>query len=957
MVKEVSSAAEFDGELNTAGSKLVVVDFHATWCGPCKVIAPIFQRLVSQYTNVVFLKVDVDRVQPVAQKYSVRAMPTFLFLKNKSVVDTLQGADPNRLSALVKQHSSGASSAFSGAGQTLSGSSTSSRPFGARSVAGITDGHSSLLQTVELKQSLALNEKSDHRLQDILTGSSGGNWLESDADEQLLILLTFKQQVKLSGILLRTLPSQLAHAPKLIKVFANRPGLSFDDATADTADQEAELSEEHVRGGENGGGGKALSLRFVKFQKVDSLIIAVLTNHGDAETTRVDAIDVFGVADQATDMSELQKIAAEGETRDMDFRTASRSGLKGGSSSSASNRTGFNAPRSSSIPDMSTYTQRPQRHSRSLSTSSLNVSRPGSRRSTSSTSAPPMQHLDEEDEDDYADGNDYSRRDQHQQQQYQQQAGFVPLAPPSLTEEEEAEFEAAQKAARDTLGGWHFAPLGVALAPPLGALLGGHSDAWSDAILLILASFWLYQFLRVPWDIYHASRTRHVLTHDQDEDEEEETEQMLSEGAPSAPKSPAEKAEQAQARRAAAAELRRSELLSLVFCVLSPLLGAYMLHWMRETMTDGNKYLNTFNIRLFTLAAGIKPWSHAISLVQRRMLYLHEEVHHPSSKVEKMNQRLRRLEADLSSLRKLYATKNDLRVLRDHDVQLGRAVRRSERKEEHLRLSAEEKFSIVEGRLEDLLREVAINAELIEEERRERETAASLRVSFFEAVKYLLGSGLTVRRASPKHYLRDMPRSLPSTAALGIGAASPDAEITFEHQMAGASLPAGDLRTTPSASFAFPADARWDKSPPTQRGTGSFPRETLAAPFDPRSEHIDGGVMVPRSHSQHNAHQVSDPWWERGVAFYLFLPLNVSSAAIRFAGDKVKNILEDSENEAARNQRKTLQYQKHLADQQLQQHQRKISEQQMLSPARSRANPPTIKIATAPSASVDTRTG
>lgn len=105
-------------------------------------IAPVFQRLASQHTNAVFLKVDVDRVQPVAQRYRVRAMPTFLFLKNKSVVDTLQGADPNRLTALVKQHSSGASSSFSGSGQTLSGtSSNASRGFGARNVAGLTDGH------------------------------------------------------------------------------------------------------------------------------------------------------------------------------------------------------------------------------------------------------------------------------------------------------------------------------------------------------------------------------------------------------------------------------------------------------------------------------------------------------------------------------------------------------------------------------------------------------------------------------------------------------------------------------------------------------------------------------------------------------------------------------------------------------------------------------------------------
>ncbi|GAC94829.1 thioredoxin [Pseudozyma hubeiensis SY62] len=928
MVKEVSSASEFDSELSAAGSKLVVVDFHATWCGPCKVIAPIFQRLASQYTSVVFLKVDVDRVQPVAQRYSVRAMPTFLFLKNKSVVDTLQGADPNRLTALVKQHSSGASSAFSGSGQTLSGGSS---------------GSSS--NSFEPKRSSALNEKPDHRLQDILAGPSGSKWLESDADEQLLIHLTFKQQVKLSGILLRTLPSQLAHAPKQVKIFVNRPGLSFDDATDEKGDQEADFSEEHVRGGENGGGGKALSLRFVKFQKVDSITIAVLSNQGDAETTRIDAIDVFGIADQATDMSELQKIAAEGEARDLDVRTASRTGLKGGSSSHGGVRSGFSGPRSSSIPDISTPTERPARHNRSHSTSSLNPPMPRYRRTASSHSAPPMQHVDEEDEDGFADDQDFGRHGQ-------QQMGFVPQAPPSMTEEEQAEFEAAQKAAADTLGGWHYAPLAVALAPPLGALLGGHSDAWSDAILLILASFWLYQFLRVPWEIYYASRTRSILTHDQDEDEIEFAEQDPSADSFSSTAKPSETAEQKEARRAAAAELRRSELLSLAFCVLSPIMGAYMLHWMRETMTDGNKYLNTFNIRLFTLAAGIKPWSHAMSLVRRRMLHLQEEVHHPSSKVEKMNQRLRRLEADLSSLRKLYATKNELRLLREHDAQLGRAVRRSERKEEHLRLSAEEKFSIVEGRLEDLLREVAINAELIEEERRERERAASLRISLFEAVKYLLGSGITIRRASPKHYLHDMPRSLPTTASLGIGAMSPEAEVSFDTHMSAAPLPyPGQNFSSTGPARSISSVAR-EKSPSATKGQAGFQNEkaSSANAASRTSLPANTGAVVPSLRPRNIAHHVSDPWWERGLAFYLFLPLNVSSAAVRFAGEKVKHIMEDSENEAARNQRKTLQYQKHLADQQLQQHQRKISQQQqqqqqVLSPTRSA---PTIKVAPAP---------
>ncbi len=78
-----------------------------------------------------------------------------------------------------------------------------------------------------------------------------------------------------------------------------------------------------------------------------------------------------------------------------------------------------------------------------------------------------------------------------------------PFAPPRFTPRDEEEFE-AEAAAHETssFAGWHFAPLAVALAPPLGAVLGGKAEHWSNAILLFLCSFWLYQFLRVPWDIY-----------------------------------------------------------------------------------------------------------------------------------------------------------------------------------------------------------------------------------------------------------------------------------------------------------------------------------------------------------------------------------------------------------------------------------------------------------------------
>ncbi|CAO1631486.1 unnamed protein product [Parajaminaea phylloscopi] len=120
--------AEYDAALQAAGSKLVVVDFTASWCGPCRMIAPVFEELASKNAGVVFLKVDVDENREVAQAYSVSAMPTFLFIRNKSVLEQLRGANASQLRALVDKHGSGSGSsgaAFSGRGNSLSGSSVS----------------------------------------------------------------------------------------------------------------------------------------------------------------------------------------------------------------------------------------------------------------------------------------------------------------------------------------------------------------------------------------------------------------------------------------------------------------------------------------------------------------------------------------------------------------------------------------------------------------------------------------------------------------------------------------------------------------------------------------------------------------------------------------------------------------------------------------------------------------
>ena len=86
MAHQCSDLNDLNAQLEAAGGKLVVIDFFATWCGPCKMIAPKIVEMDAEMNNVVFLKVDVDEAEDAAQEYNIQAMPTFLFIKNKQKV-------------------------------------------------------------------------------------------------------------------------------------------------------------------------------------------------------------------------------------------------------------------------------------------------------------------------------------------------------------------------------------------------------------------------------------------------------------------------------------------------------------------------------------------------------------------------------------------------------------------------------------------------------------------------------------------------------------------------------------------------------------------------------------------------------------------------------------------------------------------------------------------------------
>lgn len=84
-----------------ASGKPVIVDFTASWCGPCKLIAPVFEELANATLGCIFVKVDVDEASDVSGEAGVRAMPTFMKYKNGAKADEFSGADPAKLKAMV----------------------------------------------------------------------------------------------------------------------------------------------------------------------------------------------------------------------------------------------------------------------------------------------------------------------------------------------------------------------------------------------------------------------------------------------------------------------------------------------------------------------------------------------------------------------------------------------------------------------------------------------------------------------------------------------------------------------------------------------------------------------------------------------------------------------------------------------------------------------------------------
>lgn len=85
----ISSEEQFD-EIVKDG--VCLIDFYANWCGPCKMLAPFVEEIAEEYGDKVSVcKVDVDELETLAYRYSVRSIPTLLYFKNNKLEDTVVG--------------------------------------------------------------------------------------------------------------------------------------------------------------------------------------------------------------------------------------------------------------------------------------------------------------------------------------------------------------------------------------------------------------------------------------------------------------------------------------------------------------------------------------------------------------------------------------------------------------------------------------------------------------------------------------------------------------------------------------------------------------------------------------------------------------------------------------------------------------------------------------------------
>ncbi|KAI0176518.1 DUF1000-domain-containing protein [Hypoxylon sp. FL1284] len=320
---EIQSATEFQELLNN--SRIVVADFYANWCGPCKQIAPIYEQLAKSLSRpkvATFVKVNTEGegTLAIARQYGVTNLPTFIVFRDGSVVEKVVGANPKQLQTVVQKLSSDIENAAQGGSSSSSGSGGFTW-----TGAALPRGYIDISESIDVRGLELLNsDESTFSVRTLFNkskptalskdkASTEKDWVESDTDEQLLLYTPFNSAIKLHTIQITSLPPEdgddddddVPMRPKTLKLFTNRPhNLGFDEADDIEPTQTIEIDEDDW----NADGTANIGLRFVRFQNITSLVVFVVDGDGDSEKVRLDRIRLIGESGEKREMGTLEKI-------------------------------------------------------------------------------------------------------------------------------------------------------------------------------------------------------------------------------------------------------------------------------------------------------------------------------------------------------------------------------------------------------------------------------------------------------------------------------------------------------------------------------------------------------------------------------------------------------------------------------------------------------------------------
>ena len=100
----VITKENFEAEVFGA-KELIVLDFWATWCGPCRMLAPVIEALAEEFPNVKFGKINVDEEQELAANFRIQSIPTLVFIKDEKIVHTEIGyKDKESLALIIRSY-------------------------------------------------------------------------------------------------------------------------------------------------------------------------------------------------------------------------------------------------------------------------------------------------------------------------------------------------------------------------------------------------------------------------------------------------------------------------------------------------------------------------------------------------------------------------------------------------------------------------------------------------------------------------------------------------------------------------------------------------------------------------------------------------------------------------------------------------------------------------------------